>query len=339
MVVREVEKPVPREGEVLVRVHYTGICGSDVPRVLKGQVHGFPLILGHEFSGEVVEAGSARDRELLGKRVAGIPLVPCGECADCRRGYYSLCSSYSFIGSRQSGSMAEYVCLPAANVYPVSDDVDDLEAAFFEPVTVALHAILLAKFSASGKALVMGSGTIGSLLAQCLLACGAESVTVCNRSEARLSHLADVDGLKRICSSQEGWREQALAASDGEGFDFVFDTVACAQTIADSLALAGSRATVCFVGTPKQDVQLSVRDWELINRKELMLTGSWMSYSDPFPGAEWQMAADFFAEGKLRILEGMIDEIYPLDEVSEAFKRFETPSGVSGKILIDSWKA
>lgn len=338
IVVRETDDPVPREGEVLVRVHYTGVCGSDVPRALRGQVHGFPLVLGHEFSGEVVAAGSLDDQALIGKRVAGIPLVPCGECSDCKRGFYSLCDSYSFIGSRRNGSMAEYVCLPVANVYPVREGIDDLEAAFFEPATVALHAISLAKYFPEGAALVVGSGTIGALLAQCLLACGAESVVVCNRSEDRLRHLRSVKGIEGISTSREGWRDRAMEACAGRGFDFVFDTVACSQTISDSFKLAGSRATVCFVGTPKQDVSLSVRDWELVNRKELTVTGSWMSYSDPFPGSEWTMAADFFSSGTLKILEGMIDEVYPLDETPRAFERFASPGGVTGKVLIDSWR-
>lgn len=336
--VREVEMPVPQEGEVVVRVHYTGVCGSDVPRVLKGQVHSFPLILGHEFSGEIVSAGSVKDHDLVGKRVSGIPLVPCTECHDCQKGYYSLCRSYSFVGSRQNGSMAEYVRLPASNVYPISDSISDLEAAFFEPATVALHAILLANYYAGKRALVIGSGTIGTLLSQCLLAYGANSVAVCNRSESRLDHLQGVEGMVCICSSKRDWREQAVAQCQGEGFDFVFDTVACSQTISDSFDLAGSRGIVCFVGTPKQDVALSVRDWESINRKELTLIGSWMSYSKPFPGLEWKKAAELFSSGALKILDGMIDEIYSLDEVSKAFKRFETPKGISGKILVDSWR-
>lgn len=339
IIVREVERPVPQEGEVLVRVHYTGICGSDVPRVLNGRVHGFPLILGHEFSGEVVAAGAAKDKAMVGKRVAGIPLLPCGKCPNCVKGFYSLCSSYSFIGSRQSGSMAEYVCLPVTNVYPISDDVSDLEAAFFEPATVALHAIVLSRYSAKGKALVIGSGTIGTLLAQCLLAYGAEFIAVCNRSETRLGHLLALKGVEVVCSSHEGWQERAMLACGGAGFDYIFDTVACSKTISDGLSLAGSRATVCYVGTPKHSVDLSVSDWELINRKELTLMGSWMSYSSPFPGKEWAMSTELFASGAVKILEGMIDEIYPLAKASEAFKRFELSERVVGKILLDSWKA
>ena len=109
IVVRDAEDLVPGEGEVLVKVHYTGICGSDVPRVLEGRVHGFPIVLGHEFSGSIEAVGPGVDDSMLGKRVSGIPLVPCGGCSECEKGNYSLCNHYSFVGSRRNGSMADQV--------------------------------------------------------------------------------------------------------------------------------------------------------------------------------------------------------------------------------------
>ena len=105
--------PVPAPGEVVVRVHYTGVCGSDVPRVLQGTVHSFPQTLGHESAGVVSAVGEGVDEALVGTRVSVLPLVPCGECPDCQVGRFSLCKHYSFIGSRRPGTMAEYVAVPA----------------------------------------------------------------------------------------------------------------------------------------------------------------------------------------------------------------------------------
>ena len=102
----EVETPVPKAGEVLVKVKYSGICGSDVPRVNGDGAHFYPIILGHEFSG-VVEEGVTKVKK--GQRVAGAPLVPCMKCEDCMKGDYALCKHYSFIGTRQPGSFAEYI--------------------------------------------------------------------------------------------------------------------------------------------------------------------------------------------------------------------------------------
>ena len=333
--VLDVEDPSPSEGEVLVKVHYSGICGSDVQRVLEGRVHGFPIILGHEFSGVVEKVGSGVSEALLGKRVSGIPLIPCGSCPDCEKGYYSLCHHYSFVGSRRNGSMAEKVVLPASNVIEVSDEVTDLEAAFFEPASVGVHAVELAKFQKGSTAIVIGAGTIGLLLAQALVWYGASRVVVANRSAERLETAKGL-GLDVVCTRDADWREKALRIISETGFDFVFDTVANSQTIVDSAKLAQSRATVCFVGTPKQKISLEVSEWELLNRKELFWTGSWMSYSSPWPGVEWSNVEKMFAEGAMRVADSMIDAIYPLSETQAAFDRYKDPSSVGGKIVIDS---
>lgn len=108
----EIETPRPGKGQVKIKVKYTGICGSDVPRVNGDACHFFPNVLGHEFSGTVVEVGEGVAALKEGDRVAGVPLVPCMKCPDCQRGDYSLCKNYSFIGSREYGSQEQFVREP-----------------------------------------------------------------------------------------------------------------------------------------------------------------------------------------------------------------------------------
>ncbi|MGI6591504.1 MAG: galactitol-1-phosphate 5-dehydrogenase [Eggerthellaceae bacterium] len=330
--------PKPQNGEVVVKVHYTGVCGSDVPRVLKGTVHSFPQTLGHEASGTVCEVGAGVDAALIGTRVSILPLVPCRACDECRAGHFSLCKDYSFIGSRRPGTMAEYVAVPVQNIFPLGDDVSDLEAAFFEPASIGIHGIELARFTAGSNAIVIGAGTIGILTAQELVGYGASRVVVSNHSTARLKQAATV-GLNRLVdTSEEGWQEKAFGLNDGRAFDYVFDTAGTPSTIIDSLAVAANRATVCFIGTPKAPVSFSVPQWELINRKELTVTGAWMSYSHPWPGIEWAKVNEFFGRGIMRVDPSMIDRIYNLADIAEAFKTFEPPHKAKGKIIIDSWQ-
>lgn len=137
----EVETPVPKAGEVLVKVKYSGICGSDVPRVNGDGAHFYPIILGHEFSGVVEEVGEGVTKVKKGQRVAGAPLVPCMKCEDCMKGDYALCKHYSFIGTRQPGSFAEYICVPEQNAVPFDDSVSFEQGALFEPAAVALHGL------------------------------------------------------------------------------------------------------------------------------------------------------------------------------------------------------
>lgn len=337
VVYQEIEKPEPGPGQVRIRVAYTGICGSDIPRVLQGKCHSFPQILGHEFSGDVDAVGAGVDEALLGVRASAMPLVPCMECADCAAGNYALCKHYSFIGSRQPGSMAEYVVIPARNVFPVSDAVDYLQAAFFEPATVALHGIELAKVREGASALVVGCGTIGILLAQALAGYGITRVVATQRRPERFDRLHNAGIANVVATEEEDWLDKAKELGECPGgFDYVFDVAGTPQTILDSFAAAGNKGTVCFVGTPKSDVTFSVSQWENINRKELLVTGSWMSYSAPWPGVEWDKCADFFARGIMHVTQEMLDEVYLLSQTAEAFERFAEPGGVKGKILINS---
>ena len=118
----EIDKPKAEPGKVLIKVKYTGICGSDIPRVNGDACHYFPNVLGHEFSGVVEEIGEGVTMLKPGDRVAGVPLVPCMKCTDCQKGNYSLCKHYSFIGSREFGSFAEYVSVPKWNLIELPEN-------------------------------------------------------------------------------------------------------------------------------------------------------------------------------------------------------------------------
>jgi L-iditol 2-dehydrogenase len=124
-----------------VKIKATGICGSDIPRVLNNGAHYYPVVLGHEFAGEVVEIGEGSTGFEIGDRVSGAPLLPCLKCDDCQNGNYSLCRYYSFIGSREQGSFAEYVVIPAQNAVKFSKEIPFEQGAMFEPSTVALHGV------------------------------------------------------------------------------------------------------------------------------------------------------------------------------------------------------
>jgi len=176
--IEEVDMPKIGDDEVLVRVKATGVCGSDIPRVLGTGAHFYPIILGHEFSGEVVEIGKNVSNVQVGDKVAGAPLVPCHKCIDCLRGHYSQCKHYSFIGSRTSGSWAEYVKMPAINAVKLPNEVGFIEGAFMEPITVALHGLFVMDFKGGSDVAIVGMGTIGLLALQCAMALGAKTYTL-----------------------------------------------------------------------------------------------------------------------------------------------------------------
>lgn len=322
----QTETPKIGENEILVKVRATGICGSDVPRVLYNGAHYYPIILGHEFSGEVVEIGKNVNSFAIGNRVAGVPLIPCMKCEDCQKGNFSLCKHYSFIGSREQGSFAEYIKLPETNAVKFDDSVSFEQGALFEPSTVALHGVRCANFVGGYDVAVIGGGTIGLFTMQWAKILGAKSVTVFDINDNRLK-LAKKLGADETVNSTKSELPK-------EKFPFVFETAGQVATILDAFEIAANKAKVCFIGTPHKDVTFTPRQWENLNRKELHVTGSWMSYSASFPGEEWELTAHYFKTGKLIYDEEIFFKKFPLSKIKEAFMLFEQPSAVGGKILI-----
>lgn len=332
----DIKKPIPQAGQVLIKVKYTGICGSDVPRVNGTACHFYPNVLGHEFSGTVVEVGEGVTTLQAGDRVAGVPLVPCMKCADCQRGDYSLCKHYSFIGSREFGSFAEYVVVPERNAVKFEDAVSFEQGAFFEPATVALHGLQRTPFRGGGSVAILGGGTIGMFVMQWAKIFGAKDAVVFDIAPERLELGKRLGATAGINTLEQDYMEQAKALTGGRGFDYVFETAGNTITMKMAFALAANKASVCFVGTPTRELSFSVEEWENMNRKEFTLTGSWMSYSAPFPGKEWELVAHYFKTGDLKFDDSFIFRKFPLSRIAEAFALYETPGAVKGKILIDS---
>lgn len=332
----DIETPKVKNDEVLVKVKYTGICGSDVPRVNGDACHFFPNVLGHEFSGTVEDFGADVKHLKKGQRVAGVPLVPCMKCGDCQRGDYSLCKHYSFIGSRQFGSFAEYVAVPERNVVPFDDGVSFEQGALFEPATVALHGLERVPYRGGKNVAILGGGTIGLFVMQWAKIFGAAQTVVFDIQDERLELAKSLGATEGVNTLQDGFMERANALTGGKGYDYVFETAGNTITMKMAFELAANKAGVCFVGTPTRELTFSVDEWENMNRKEFTLTGSWMSYSAPFPGHEWEAVAHYFGTGQLKYTDELIFKKIPLSKIAEAFEMYKTPGAVKGKILVDS---
>ncbi len=332
----EIEKPKVSSGRVLIRVKYTGICGSDVPRVNGDACHFFPNVLGHEFSGVVEEVGEGVTALKPGDRVAGVPLVPCMQCEDCQKGNYSLCRHYSFIGSREFGSFAEYVSVPEKNAVKFDDTVSFEKGASFEPATVALHGLRRLDYRGGKNVAILGGGTIGMMTMQWAKIFGAKSVTVFDILDERLELAKRLGADHGVNSGREGFMDQVNEITEGRGFDYIYETAGNTVTMKMAFRLAANKAQVCFIGTPTRELSFGVDEWEAINRKEFYLTGSWMSYSAPFPGDEWKLTAHYFKTGELQFDDSFIFRKIPLSQIASAFEMYKTPGLVRGKILIDS---
>jgi L-iditol 2-dehydrogenase len=328
------EEPQVGPGLVKIKVKASGICGSDIPRVLHNGVHFYPIVLGHEFSGDVVEIGEGVTTIKMGDRVSGAPLIPCMKCDDCQNGNFSLCRHYSFIGSRQQGSNAEYIVIPEQNAVAFDQSISYEQGAMFEPSTVALHGLFQNDYKGGEYTAVLGGGTIGMFTMQWSKIFGAKKVVVFDISEERLALAKRLGADEVINTSLEGYKEKAMELTEGKGFAFVFETAGQIPTMHMAFELASNKASVCFIGTPHENLSFTPAMWENMNRKEFKLTGSWMSYSSPFPGKEWKLTAHYFATGQLKFDPGFIFKKMPMSKAQEAFQMFKTPGLVKGKVLL-----
>lgn len=330
LAVEDVERPIPGPGEVLVRVEAVGICGSELEGYRgHSAVRRAPLVMGHEFAGEIVEAGplSATATEpaadLACGRVVVNPLLACGRCPRCLEGRPNVCRDRRIVGIHRPGAFAEYVAVPASGVTLVPDGMDAALASLAEPLAVCVHAIRLAlpDGRAPGGLLVLGAGPIGLLTLQAALAMGAPRVLVSDRLASRLAFVRSMGG--EPCAPEDA--ESACRAWFGEdGPEAVVDCVGVAQTRETAVRLASAGGRVALVGLGEEESPMPMN---LAVRKELALLGSY-TYSE----ADFAEAVGLLASGAIRA-DGWTGTC-KLEEAAAAFEALDRGVSPYGKIIV-----
>lgn len=327
MVLTDLPRPEAGPGEVLVRVAYCGICGSDFPRYFDGAVHATPQTLGHEFSGTIVDTGAGVTERSNGQRVAVAPLVPCGACAPCEAGRPALCKQYSFVGSRQQGALADYVAVPAGNTMPIPDHLSLRDAALVEPLTVAIHGVERATLDPAEPALVFGAGVIGLLTVMVLRSRGVTDVVAVDVHDDKLDLARRFGATATVRAEQI---DDYLTSHPRPAL--VIETAGTPITQEQSVRICADAGQVVFVGTAHRDVTFPAKSFERLLRGELRVTGSWMSYSAPFPGAEWDSAVELLASASVPVAE-LVSREYDLSDASLPFEDIRRSGGRLLKIL------
>src|SRR5215468_9450345 len=183
----DVEKPTPKDDEVILQTHRIGVCGSDI-HVYHGMhpYTSFPVVQGHEVGGTVAALGKNVTGLKVGDKITFMPQVTCGKCYPCTHGMYNICESLKVMGFQTGGAAQEYFALPAENVLKLPDTMSLDEAAFIEPISVTVHALARGGGAAGKKVLVLGAGPIGNLTAQVAKASGAKAVMIVDISPYKL---------------------------------------------------------------------------------------------------------------------------------------------------------
>lgn len=271
----EVAVPELKAGTVLVKIRACGICSSDIPRIFVNGTYHFPTIPGHEFSGQIVAVGDEADEALLGRRTCVFPLLPCKSCKACEIEAYAQCSNYNYFGSRCDGGFAEYLVVPVWNLVPFDDSISYEAAALCEPAAVSLHAVSLADIKKGQKVAVVGTGTIGFLMAAFARDKGAE-VVICGRSDDKIAYAEEL-GFQTLHMKSEAIEEDVRQLIAQDGFDAVIEGVGSNEAIEMSIRLTGALGTVVLVGNPTDDLHLSKNVYWSVLRKQITVKGSWNS--------------------------------------------------------------
>lgn len=335
--IRYEDHPMPEiqtPDQIKLRVKAAGICGSDVPRVLGDSAWFYPIVLGHECCGEVVETGTTVTSLKVGDHVIIAPHIPCFHCDDCQNGYYGSCKDYGFIGTKQQGGFAEYLVVDQMNAVKLDDSIPYREAMVFEPATVACHGMRQADFRGGSTVAILGCGTVGIFAAQWAKAFGARQVVVFDVVDERLRLAIRLGSDAVVNSSAADWQKKAMELTDGKGFDYIFETAGMPATMKMSYHLVGTHGTICMIGYPSTPVTFEAADVFQMIQKEFRVVGSRMSFTPPFPGSDWTQTAEYFARGLLQYDDSMIFREFPLSQVKDAFDLFRVPGQVKGKVLL-----
>lgn len=306
------------EGWYRLRIAAAGICGSDLGRGFKSGAYHYPLVMGHEFSA-VVEEAPMGGRYAPGTRVAVFPLLPCGQCEPCRKGYIQLCLKYDYFGSRRDGAFAEELYAPESHLLPVPDDVTLEEAAMCEPAAVAYHGVSTRPIETGRSALVIGGGPIGLIVAQWLRIKGCAAVSVADVDPEKLS-FAERFGFNAIDSRHLG--------DFADSFDYVAEACGLALTRTLAVTCCARKGHVFFIGNPADDWTLEKSLFSLILRREISFTGSWNSVPDP----DWKEVLAH--AGKDLNLKDLVTSRTTLEEAPAAFDRILRREGFHCKTLI-----
>lgn len=270
-----VTRPVPHPGagEVLIKIHKTAICGTDVhiynwdPWSQKNIVP--PMIIGHEYVGEIAQLGQGVTAYHVGQKVSGEGHIVCGHCRNCRAGNGQWCRLAKGVGVNRDGAFAEYLCIPATNVIPISDDIPEDIVSFFDAFGNATHTALM--FDTVGEdVLITGAGPIGMMAAAIVRHCGARKIFITDVNEYRLNLAKRMGATHPVNVAKEKLEDVMAQAGIVEGFDVGLEMSgngAALNQLIKSMRNGGKVALLGIAGPG------TVIDWNDVIFKGLTLQG------------------------------------------------------------------
>lgn len=314
MVYGSADMPKVGAHDVLIKMKFCGVCGSDVHFYEHGEPEFpdvYPFILGHEGAGEVIEVGAAVTHLKVGDRVAIEPGIPCRTCEWCTSGRYNLCPNVVFPSApREPGILRNYVSHPASLCFKLPEGMSFEEGALIEPLAVAMNAAREAGAKIGQSAAILGSGCIGLVTLLALRAMGLSKITVVDLFDIRLDKAKELGAWNVVNAREQDPIEAVRRLHDGIGPDLVFETAGSTVAASQTIKMAKRGGTIMIVGNVTGQTPV---DFQLMTNKELTIKSNFR-YRNIYP-----TTIDAVASGRIDV-KSIISRYYPLDQAPQAFE-------------------
>ena len=328
--IKEIPEPNPDGKKVIIEVSKTGICGSDIHYWVNGEPKG--LVMGHEFSGVVLDPGDRLDL-IKGDRVTALPISPCGKCEACRNGDVQFCpetwNQAVGLSVDNPGGLTSKIAVRSDMVIKVPDNIQDEEVAMVEPLAVGLHAAHLGRIAVGDDVLVIGAGIIGLASAEFAKKEGASYVAITETNKARGQKAVDLKVADEYYDATDKDLVSKLMAKTNGGFDVVIECVGNGAAVNSALSLVKPGGIVVLVGVATDEVPTYT---VMAVMKELVVQGA-IAYTYN----EFKSCIDLIARKQVDVLK-FVDDIVPLERVQEAYERLTSGTDAAVKILVDPKK-
>ena len=309
-----------------MKVAACGICGTDIKLYEGKYTANVPVVLGHEYAGEVMEVGEKVKNTKAGDKVVPDPNESCGACYWCRSAKPCFCNNLAAYGVLKDGGFAEYAKVGEKGAYKIPDNLDYESASFTEPVSCAVHCIDRAGIKPGETVLIIGGGATGQILLQLAKNSGASKLIMVTRSEWKLE-LAKKFGATDVINAKGDVLKETLDLTDGFGADIVIEAVGTPKTIEQAVTLTKKSGRIVIFGFAPEGEKANFIPFDILS-KELTIMGSWVN---PYT---YSRALDILASKQVDV-KPLISKRIKLDDIMNGFKAMmEKPKGFM-KALID----
>ena len=322
--ISEISIPNIGPDECLINVKICGVCSSDIYRAFENGAYFYPLIMGHEISGQISEIGQKVKNFKVGDLVSVFPLLPCFSCNSCKEKKYATCNNYKYYGSRNTGGFSEYISIKEWNLIKI-DKIGYKNGAFLEPLSVVIHGLKKSSLlnenqtSHRKKICVIGAGFLGLLMSE-LIYNKVENteIHVIDKNQFKLDHISFLEGVKTHClGDSDKWKK--FIDNNKNRFDYIFELSGNEINFSRSILLSKANSKILWLGNIQNDLSLDKSIVSNILRKELKIIGSWNSQFK-HDDDDWLDAIQLIKEGFVNPSK-YITQLISLDELSSVLER------------------